>query len=127
MENIRNLISGVLFDVLVGCTLYLALLLFSLDQSFVIDIQLLFNINCLLIHLIICYTYCYLFERITLKSFQIGEDAHNLMWYKMNGDQQRAMILIIQRSQIEFRLSGLGLIDCSLATFLTVRIHILDL
>lgn len=119
MENIRDFMSGILFSVLLSCVFLLTLVLFSLDQSTENDIILL---NCMsLFHFnTICYIYCYFSETITANSFKIGDYAYDLLWYKMWLKQQKAIMMIIGRSQKRFRLTGLGLIDCSMETFLTV-------
>lgn len=125
MENIQNLMSGIIFNILLSCVLFLILVLLSVDQSNVtaIDFNLLLNLDCLLTYLIICYIYCHFSENMTTKSFEIGDIVYNSFWYKMSIKEQKIIILMIQQSQKEFRLSGLGLIDCSLATFLTVTIN----
>lgn len=71
--------------------------------------------------LITCYTFCFFSETLTTNSFKIGADAYNLVWNQMTMQQQKAIKLVIARSQKEFRLTGLGLIDCSLARFLAVK------
>lgn len=46
--------------------------------------------------------------------------VYNSLWYEMPLKEQKAIMLMMQRSQKEFRLTGLELVDCSLATFLEV-------
>lgn len=121
MENIRDSMSGNLFSLLVSCILYLALILFSFDQSTVIDMKQFGNFFCFFTYLIIGYLYCHFSEKITINSFRIHEYAYRSSWNKMTMQQQKAIMLIIGQSQREFRLTGLGLIDCSLATFLEVK------
>lgn len=127
MENIRGLMSVVIFGVLLNCLLSLALILFSVDQSDAIDFTIIFNLECLLTIIIICYIYSYFSETITINSFKIGEDVYDSLWYVMPMKQQKAMILIIAQSQKEFRLSALGMVDCSLEIFLAVIINLFSL
>lgn len=114
--------SGVIFSTLLGCVLYLALMLYSLDQATVIDVALFIKVTSLSTMLIVGHMCCHFSETITTNSFKIGEDAYDLLWNEMTVNQQKAIVLIIARSRIEFRLTGLGLIDCSLRSFLTVTI-----
>lgn len=121
MENIRDLMSGILFIVLLSCVSYLTFIFFAVDQSN-INFDLFVNLSALATVLSISYIYCHFSENMTTNSIKVGEKAYNLLWYKMTMKQQMAVMLIIGRSQREFRLDGLGFIDCSLATFLAVTI-----
>lgn len=123
MENICDLLSGVIFIKLLTCVLLLVLALLSLDQFTVVDFNLLYTWYFLLNCLFLCYVYCHCSESITAKSFEISYVVYSSLWYEMSVEQQKAIILIIQRSQKKFRLTGLGLVDCSLATFSSVTIH----
>lgn len=127
MKNMRDLMSGVLFNALFSCVLYIALLLFSLDQSFTVDFALFINLVGIFVYLVTCYIYCYFSERITTNSIKIADDAYDSLWYRMTVRQQMKVMFIIQRAQKEFRLTGLELVDCSLATFLTVVIDFIIL
>lgn len=122
MGNIQNLMSGIIFTVLLGCVLAIALAFISLDQ-FKYN-NLLININCASLFLIIRYIYCHFSEKMASTSDVIGDVLYDSSWYEMSTIEQKAIILMIQRSQRKFRLTGLGLVDCSLASFLTVIIII---
>lgn len=124
--------SGVLFLILINCILIQIFLLFTLDQSVVMNASLLFMVECLLLSMFICFTYYYFSEAITEHPFKIGDNAYNSFWYEMSAKQQKAIILMIARSQRESRLTGLGMVDCFFVTFLAVQfiqysIHILFL
>lgn len=127
MANIHDLMSVIIFDVTLTCVLFLALILFSVEQLDAIDFTVILNLECTLYIIIICYIYSYFSETITTNSFAIGEDPYNSLWYKMPMKQQKAVMLMIMRSQIEFRLTGVGMVDCSLETFLAVRINLFPL
>lgn len=58
---------------------------------------------------------------MTTNSFEIADAAYNLLWYEMSVKQQKSIILIIARSQREFRLTGLQFINCSMEIFLVVK------
>lgn len=100
----------------------LALVLFSLNESVVVNSDLILNVQCLTTYTVNAYIYSYFSENITMKSFEVGDLAYEPLWYKMPMSQQKAVILIINQSQKEFRLTGLGMFDCSLLTFSAVRI-----
>lgn len=125
VNNIDELMSGILFNQLFSCILFLALMLFSMDQSETFDSSLLsthwMSLQSLISFLIIGYVYCRLSENITTKSFEIGDTVYsNSFWYEMSINERKSIIPIIRQSQREFRLKGLGIIDGSLATYLTV-------
>lgn len=124
MENIRNLMSGIIFNMLTSCIMFLVPMLVSLTHSFVIDSNLVVILDCLLVYLVLCFIYCYFSENMTTTSFEIGDVVYNSLWYEMSMKQQKAMILMIARSQKEFRLTGLELVECSLPTFLLVRANL---
>lgn len=123
MENIRNLTSGIIFSALLSFVLFLTLGFCSVDQSTVMNLALLVTFIGLLTLLILGYTYCYFSETITENSFKIGYDAYNSMWSEMTVAEQKAIMLVIGRSQQEFRLTGLGLVDCCMMTYLAVTIY----
>lgn len=122
MKNIENSMSGVLFNQLLICILFIALLLFSIDEMGQRDDSTVpLNWTCLIAYLAICFVYCRFSEDIKQKSFGIGDAAYNsLFWYEIPIMEQNAIFLIIKQSRKSFRLTGLGMVDCSLATFLTV-------
>lgn len=119
--------SGNLFMAISSCFLLLVFTISSVDQSDGMDTTLMFMLQCLLMFSMICFIYCYFSENITKNSFEIGDIAYNSLWYEMTVKQQKAIILIIGQSQREFRLTALGMVDCSLITFLAVTVHFLFL
>lgn len=123
MQNIGDLTSSLLFNQLLTCILFLALNLFSLDQSVKFNMSLILNVNCLIQYVVICFIYCYFSEKVTQISFEIGEISYDSSWYEFPIGLQKLTILMISNSQREFRFKGLGMIDCSLATFSTVSIN----
>lgn len=104
--------------------MFLVPMLVFLSHSFVIDSNLIVILDCLLLYSILCYIYCYFSENMTATSFEIGDVVYNSLWYEMLMKQQKAMILMIERSQKEFRLTGLELVECSLPTFLSVTTNL---
>lgn len=127
MEAICGLLSAVVFGVLVTCIIFLALILFSLDQTDQINFALLLNLIGLSTYLSIAYIYSYFSDTMTANSYKIGDATYNSVWNRMSVEQQKAIMLIIRRSQKKIRLTGLGMVDCSLETFLKVIKYCLTL
>lgn len=50
----------------------------------------------------------------------IGDLTYGISWYQLPRDEQFVVQSIIQRSQKLFELKGLGVIVCSLETYLRV-------
>lgn len=123
MKNIGLSMSGVIFIQLFSCVLFAATALLSLDQFEQIDRDLLFNFNNFFNSSVIGFIYCYFSEKITNISFGIGEIVYISSWYAMPFKQQKTIVMMIRDAQVEFRLNGLGIIDCSLSTFLAVIFH----
>lgn len=73
------------------------------------------------------YIYCFLSENVTHNLTLIGDYFYNYTtWYRLAVKQQKLLILPIQCAQKEFRLEGLGIVECSLRVFSSVR-HFLEL
>lgn len=53
--------------------------------------------------------------------FEVGDIFYNSLWYKLPSQEQKLLILPIQRSQKLFRLNGFGIVDCSLEVFSSVN------
>lgn len=127
MQNTRELTSGILFNQLIVCVLFLVLRLLSLDQSVKFDLVLITNLIGLAEHLVICFVYCNFSENVTQISVGVVDVMYDSTWYTLPINFQKLLILMLMRSEKEFRLKGAGMIDCSLATFLAVRIFFFHL
>lgn len=84
-------------------------------------------------HLVVClvgvssvllptFFFCKLSENITADLEEIGDAFYNCAWYYLAVSHQKTFILPISRSQKTYRLTGLGIVQCSLAIFLSVSI-----
>lgn len=120
MNNIRDIMSGVLFFQLLSCILFLALSFLFVDKAEQFDAALVLNFQCLIMYMTVCYMYCDLSEQITEQSFEISTIVYASLWYESTPKQREALVLIMLRSQKEFRLKGFGLVNCSLPRFLMV-------
>lgn len=119
-HDIAQIMSPILFPQLFICAIDIAILLIAIDSHvFSITSAMLavglFNI------LIPLFIYCKLSENITFDLFRSGDLFFECAWYHLPIKQQHLFIVPIQRAQRGFRLMGLGIIECSLSMFLSVR------
>lgn len=70
--------------------------------------------------LVSAFIYCHLSEGMTTKINDIDLIFYNVAWYELAISRQKSFIFIIRRTQNEFQLTGLGLVDCSLRVFTAV-------
>lgn len=125
LTNIQIIMSGPLFFDLFYSVLFIAFSLFALDHSMEqINLNSIICIECLFFAILITYILCSLSEKMTQQSYRIGDTLFESKWYKLPIKEQKLLILFIQRSQKEFRLNGYKIIDCSLKTFVAVRLDI---
>lgn len=121
LNNISDIMSGVLFYQLLSCISFLALSFLFVDQAERIDALLILTLQCCAMYVIVCYVYCDLSETMTEKAFEISMITYESLWYVSTPRQREALTLVIVRAQKEFRLKGFGLITCSLPQFLMVN------
>lgn len=67
--------------------------------------------------------HCKLSEQATCDMADIGDAFSQCAWYNLPAKQQKMFILPILRAQRNYRMMGLGMFECSLATFLSVKIN----
>lgn len=113
--------KGILFYQTIICVINIAFGLFSLDQSLdepsfdtFASMIALFNL------LTSTFVYCYYAEGVTTDLLRVGNIFYSSLWYKLSSQEQKLLILLIQRSQIIFRLRGFEFFDCSLEVFAVV-------
>lgn len=108
--------SESLFYQLCICAVVTAINLNALEASGISSIHAMASFYDLSITLLTTFVFCYFSEQL----YGIGEIFYNSIWYRLPAKQQIPIIFAIQHSQQVFRLSGFGIIDCSLRTFFTV-------
>lgn len=115
------MMSGPLFYELAGCIVYIAFILFALDQSMKeMNFDTLLTIDCLMTTNFLNFILCHFSEELTQRSFDVADIIFKSKWYKLSIKQQQLLVMPIHRSQKEFRLKGHKIIECSMETFLTV-------
>lgn len=67
--------------------------------------------------LLMTFTICYLSETLTSSMNEIGSAFNDMAWYRLPIKAQMLMIPVVQYEQREFRLNGMGFVDCSFEVF----------
>lgn len=70
----------------------------------------------------IFFMYCHMGDGITSKCVRIADIVYTQQWYNYPVEQQRYLVLMVQRAQQPFCFTGLteSIADCSLETFKAV-------
>lgn len=113
----------IMFNVTLLCTIVIAFSLYVIESSGGLNFEI--NIAILDVCTLIAlpFAYFYFSERITTNVSSIGDVFYHSPWYnRLTAKQQKLLVLALQRSQREVRLTGIGLFDCSLPMFSAVRI-----
>lgn len=111
----------ILFILLVSYGVTIAIFLFGLELVEIYRVEafgLMIALSNLLAQLVI---YCAFSENLTTNLFSTGDFFYESPWYRLPTRFQKNYIPPIQRAQCEFRLTGLGIIECSLGVFASVR------
>lgn len=112
--------SGVLFFQLVLCALATAFGLFVINLHGLLSYTTAVAVIAISTVFLPTFIYCDLSERITTDLHEMGCAFYSLAWYELPFKQQKIILLSIQYAQYGVRLTGFGIISCSLATFLSV-------
>lgn len=115
--------ESVLFTMMLMVTTGIAMNLFAIELNGVFSLQGLNAILASLFILMLMFGYCFASECVTSDLMEIGDIFYNSPWYRLPLKQQKLLTLPIQQAQREFRLSGLGLVDCSLEVFSSVKLN----
>lgn len=116
----------VLFFQLLICAIIIAFDLFTMESANTSYLLLVVSFTEMASTVVPTYIYCSLSETFTYDLVEIGDTFYSSTWYKMPVKYQKLLRIPVMRSQREVRLSGLGLIDCSLNVFLSVRKYFID-
>lgn len=113
-ENIADVMSPLLFFLLLSYSIIIAVFLFNieaLDEINFVVFGIFTALSQLVMQLVI---YSRLSEYITEDLAATGELFYESPWYQLPSKKQKLYVLPILRPQREFRLMGLGIIECSL-------------
>lgn len=78
------------------------------------------NLNTLLIQILFNYVICSYASNVSAKLSSVSDIVYNSFWYKYPAELQKLLPLLTQRSQTPYIITGYGIINCSLDTFLLV-------
>lgn len=117
VNSARSIISEFLFIQLVICAIAMAFNLFALESHGIFSTHSMSTIIGLIVVLTFTFIVCYLAEALTLDLNGIADIFYDLAWYQLPIKAQTLFIPIISHSLHEFRLNGIGLIECSLFVF----------
>lgn len=119
-KTVDQIMSVGLFFQLLICAVSLAVYMMGMETSQVFGLTFFISISGIINNLTATYIYCMLSENATLDLGKIGNIFFNCAWYQLPVKQQKLFVMPIQRGQIEFRMTGLGLVKCSLRVFTAV-------
>lgn len=117
---ISNVMSPILFVLLLSYSITIAIFLVCLGLVNIFSLTAFATITALTDILTQMVIYCAYSENVTNDLVASGESFYESPWYQLPVKLQQFYILPIQRSQKEFRRSGLGIIECSLGVFVSV-------
>lgn len=119
-QCIADVMSPILFFLLVSYAIAIAVFLLDFEAADHFNLVVFSMVFILLNFLIQLVLYSRLSENITEDLFASGDLFYESLWYQLPPKLQKLYMLPIQRSQKEFRLKGLGLIECSLGVCASV-------
>lgn len=117
--------TTILFVQLVLCAVTIAMCLFSIDANGMFSIAFISSLAALNSVLTPTFAYCLLSENVTWNLHLVANYFYDFDWYLLPAKQQKLFVLPIRRAQREFRMTGHGIIPCSLRVFSSVNIEFL--
>lgn len=121
-ESLGEVMKVVLFNMTFICVIVIALNLLVVELNESVSVQMVVAFTDLISVVLVTFSYFFLAECITTDLLSVGDLFYNSDWYRLlSVQQQKLLVLPIQRAQRELRLKGLGLFDCSLVTFASVK------
>lgn len=110
-----------LFTLILLVTLVIATSLSAVELNVALSLDVFNALIDLVMLLAGCFAYCYGSDCVTLGLLEVSQIFYDSSWYYLAAKKQKLLVLPIQRAQREFRLRGLGLIDCSMVVYSSVR------
>lgn len=113
---------GLFFQLLV-CAASLAVCMVGMEKSELFSMSFFLALAGLSTAISSTYIYCFLSENVTNELSAIGGIFYDCEWYRLPVKQQKLFGVAIQRAQKPFRMTGLGLVECSLRVFTSVSVR----
>lgn len=123
IQIVADIQSTILFVQLVLCAVTIAMCLFSIDANGVFSMAFIASLAGLNSVLTPTFAYCLLSENVTWNLHLVANHFYDFAWYHLPAKQQKLFVLPIRRAQREFRMTGHGIIPCSLSVFSSVNIE----
>lgn len=120
-DIIADVMSATLFALLLMYGITIAVFMIGLAATNTFDFEFLGTFSGTIVILIQLIIYCHLSENVTNHLALTGDLFYESQWFPLPVKLQRVYILPILRSQKDFRVTGLGIIECSLRVFASVR------
>lgn len=115
-----RIMSAFLFYQLLFSAMSTGLFLVAIDFDHLLTVATICSIEGVLCLLASTFIFCSMSEHLTSTLLSIGDIFYERAWYRMSVKHQQIIILAIHRSQMKFRLMGLGMIECSLSVYTSV-------
>lgn len=112
--------NEIIFFTLLTTLISFAFNLHALESNDLFSLQSIVGIVLMICMLPLNFGFCFLAELITANLYEIGDIFYDSPWYRLPAREQQIVIFPIHQTGQEFRFRSLGIIDCSLATFLSV-------
>lgn len=113
--------SEVLFYQMLFSAIELASFMFAVDESKGMSPSNNTAALSVLTVLLPTFLFCKLSESVSARLLAVADGFYACSWYCLNAKQQQLFWMPIQRAQKEFRMQGLGIVNCSLEIFLAVN------
>lgn len=122
MNDIQILFNGPLLIQFIVFVALIAITLLWFDQNVHnMGIDILFAVNCLLSESLLNWISCKYGSNLTICFLKMGNIAYSALWYRFPLSERHSVRMIIRRAHTEFNLTGYGLFNCSMDTFLAVK------
>lgn len=118
---VYHLMGLIIFTMITTCTVITAFNLFAIELLGVFGVEAMNIFSNLSLELLLLFMYCFLSESLTGDLLDVGNIFYSSEWFQLTAKEQLLLMLPMRRAQCEFRLKGLGLVDCSLNVFSSVR------
>lgn len=113
--------SASLFFQLLACAVSLAGYMFGMETNLSLSMDFFACVFGLAGFIATTFVYCLFSEYITHDLSAIGGIFYGVAWYQLSLEQQQLFRLPLQRANKIYRLTGCGLVPCSLDSFASVR------
>lgn len=114
--------SAILFVLLLSYAVTIAIFMFGLELVRPLGVTFFGLLTALLNFLAQLAIYCYFSENVTHDLLATSDLFYESPWYRLPYKLQKLYVVPIARAQRQFRLTGLGIIECSLRVFASVAI-----